>query len=124
MFETNRKNFLDVEVDGTNADSTMSVFPGMIQLGTSVLPFSGDQTTIRGLSGFTGSATTLYQYSLVYLQNVGGVVDMTTARTADATGLRFAEYPTLPDSTSRAVGLFTLKRSDGTVSLESFSKVF
>lgn len=124
MLETNKMD-LGFEVDG----SAIAVFPGTARVGNTVLPFRGDRLGFSSMVDFAPD-TSVYQHSVLFLQDFGGVADLTTAVSATADNTNDLVLPELPyDSSSpyapvHPIGLFTFWTPDGTdIDLISYSKV-
>ena len=81
------------------SDTTLSVLPGSARVGGKVLQFDGTQAQFSNLTGF-GAETSVYQNTLLYLQNIGDLADMTQSR-SDATASQASlDIPSLPTDSS------------------------
>ena len=110
------------------SDTTLSVLPGSARVGGKVLQFDGTQTQFSSLTGF-GSETGVYQNTLLYIQNIGDLADMTQSR-SDTTGSQVSlDIPSLPTDASYAnehpLGMLTFFRdaTDVDISLIDYSQV-
>jgi len=119
---TGFKNF------GFEFDSTMlTVLPGTARIGNVVLPFDGTQTSYDAISNFT--TANRYQNSLLYLQNFGGVADMTQVLSDETTSVRALDIPELPSdslnpySPSHPLGMLTFFNDGTSISLTSYNQL-
>ena len=124
MLTTNPREPLQITVDASSA--TVIVGPGTIQFGTDIAKFDGTRIGypyLTGLYGLPGNYQRVV-LSMSYYSD-SAAVDMTSYDSTMASSLGTLAYPSpaVPSSTSRAVGAFTFHNSDGTVQIESYSKV-
>lgn len=122
MLMTNPAEPLKLTVDASS--STVIVGPGVVRFGTDIAQFDGTRIRypyLTDLYGLPGN----YQRAVLSMSYYFGAVDMTCYDSTMASSLGSLAYPSpaMPSSSSRAVGAFTFHNSDGTVQIESYSKV-
>ena len=114
MINTNQNNLM-VEV----SDTTVFVSPGGVRLGNSYMSFRGGSMLFSSMIDFGGD-TSKYQNSLLFLEDIGGVPDMTASVSETQSTVRELENPILPSDSSNPyapvhpLGLFTFYSGDGT----------
>jgi len=123
MLMTGFKNF-GFEI----SDTTVSVLPGTARIGDKLLDFDGSRVQFDGITDF-GSETNTYQNTLLYLQNVGDVADMTRSLSDTTTSFLSLDIPTLPADASGhyspeyPLGLFTFFKDTSDVSLITYNQI-
>ena len=80
-------------------DTTVSVLPGSARVGDKILNFDGTQALFSNLTNF-GSETSVYQNTLLYLQNIGDLADMTQSLSDATSSLESLDIPALPTDAS------------------------
>lgn len=113
---TGFKNF------GFEFDTTvLTVLPGAARLGDTILKFDGTQITYSSITTF--SSPSMYQNSLLYLQNFGDAADMTKAVSDETSSVQALDFPELPyDSTVHPLGMFTFYNDGTDISLVSYNE--
>jgi hypothetical protein len=121
MLETISNRALDVEI----TDSTVTVLPGTVRVGNTVMKYPGGQVQLSGIAKYSSSDSSKYQYAALSVHDFYGAADLTSNTSTPQSALRSLSFPTIPtDATMHTVGLFTLYSADTTaVSLVDFSRV-
>lgn len=121
MLETNLSRALDVEI----TDSTVSVLPGTVRVGNTIMKYPGGKVRLSGIAKYSSSDSSKYQYAALSVHNFYGAADLTSNTSTPQTTLRSLSFPTIPaDATVHPVGLFTLYSPDATaINLVDFSKI-
>lgn len=115
MLTTSNNISLQMEV----SDSTVSILPGAARIGNTIMKYDGTRMLFSQLTDFGGDSSK-YQYSSLFLQNVGGIADASSITSTAVDSLSELQYPVLPyDSTNPygavyGLGIFTMYTSDGT----------
>ena len=106
--------------------SSVSISSGVMQIGQSILPMDGTRIPFQNMTGLYGYPGMYQNVTLImkpYPTVIPTNIDM-TCRGSDMTAiLQTLTYPSAPDSSSRALGVFSFFNSDGTVGITSYSKV-
>lgn len=110
------------------SDTTISVLSGTARVGDQLLQFDGSRVQFNNVTEF-GSNTNSYQNTLLYLQNVGDLADMTQTRSDVTSSQVSLDIPSLPtDATGHyapeyPLGLLTFFKDSSDVSLVSYSQI-
>jgi len=122
MLTTKAREPFELIVDASA--STVIVGPGVAQFWTNVARFDGTRIPYSHLTNLYGIPGN-YQLAVLSMSYYEGAVDMTCYDSTMAPSLGSLLYPVpaVPDSSSRAVGVFTFNNTDGTVMITSYSKV-
>jgi hypothetical protein len=100
------------------SDTTVQFMPGLAQMGNAVVPFDGAVLPVSSMSGLIGY-TGYYQNALMFLRQAdatSAIPDMTRVLSVPVKVITDLISPSLPDSSSFPMGLFTLYSADGTTS--------
>ncbi len=110
------------------SDTTLSVLPGTARVGSKLLKFDGSRVLFDNITNF-GVETFSYQNTLLYLQNVGDVADMTQSRSDVTSSALSIDIPALPTNASGhyadeyPLGLFTFYKDASDVSLYKYNQI-
>jgi len=107
MITTFANNQFSVYVDGTTA----SIQPGTALLGNALMPWNGMRVPFGSIVSFSGTADR-YVNSLLYL-TPGTPPDMTHVLSAESASQLSVGWPSMSDSTSFPLAVFTFSTSDG-----------
>jgi len=113
MFQTFKRVSLDVQV----TDTTVAIGSGTARINNALYSYDGTMVGFNSMVTFGGDASK-YQNVLLYLQDVGGMVDMTRSVSAMASSISTLDNPGMDASSTWSgnypVGRFTFYTSDGT----------
>jgi hypothetical protein len=114
--------FISLDTDNT----AVSISSGVMQIGQNVLAFDGTRIPYTSMTSLYGN-TKMYQNVALCFKPYPAInatnLDMTCLKTDMTAVPQLLNYPSTPDSSSRALGVFTFQNPDGTVSILSYSKV-
>lgn len=103
-------------------DSTVTVLPGNTRIGNTIMSFDGTQVSYSRLTNF-GVLSSVYQNTLLYLQNLDNAVDMTQVRSDTTSSLRALELPEMADSSGYPLSMLTFFTDGTTITLTDHKEI-
>jgi len=113
---------------GFEFDSTiLTVLPGTARVGNSVMKYGGTRALFEDLTEFT--TANRYQSSLLFLQDIDGVSDMTKVLSDETSSIRALDILELPSDSSNPyspthpLGMLTFFNDGTSISLTSYNQL-